>query len=57
MCLFLFLAKFRLSVQVSGVRDQSTDNRKQRTDKLFHLTVFTTCLLISVLCFLTPETK
>ena len=37
-----------VSVQVLEDRDQMTEDRKQKSDRVLHLPVFTICLLSSV---------
>ena len=46
-----------VSVQVSGVSKKMTGDRKQNSDKVLHLPVFTTCLLSSDFDPLTPDTR
>ena len=52
--LFLFLL-MSVRFQVSDVSNQMTENRKQRTVRVFHPPVFTMCFLSSGLCPLKPE--
>jgi hypothetical protein len=47
---------FVIRNRVSGVSKQMTEERKQKSDNVLHLPVFTSCLLSTDLCPLKPDT-